>query len=62
MRHANIRTTMDYYANVDDAAMEAVLGPGRNSLCNSMTDPHTEAAKPRGANPSLDSINSPSVN
>jgi integrase len=35
MRHANIRTTMDYYANVDDAAMETVLGPGRNSLRNS---------------------------
>jgi integrase len=27
MRHANIKTTMDYYVNVDDAAMEAVLGP-----------------------------------
>jgi integrase len=35
MRHASIRTTMDYYANVDDAAMEAVLGPRRNSSRNS---------------------------
>jgi integrase len=26
MRHATIRTTMAYYANVDDAVMEAVLG------------------------------------
>jgi hypothetical protein len=26
MRHANISTTMTYYANVDDAAMEAVRG------------------------------------
>jgi integrase len=26
MRHANISTTMTYYANVDEAAMEAVLG------------------------------------
>src|SRR5262245_4968655 len=26
MRHASISTTMSYYANVDDAAMEAVLG------------------------------------
>lgn len=34
MRHSNIRTTMDYYANVDDAVMEAVLGPGRNSSRN----------------------------
>jgi hypothetical protein len=31
MRHANIRTTVDYYANVDDAAMQAVLGVGRNN-------------------------------
>jgi hypothetical protein len=29
MRHANITTTMTYYANVDDAAMEAVLGGRR---------------------------------
>jgi integrase len=27
MRHRNIKTTMDFYANVDDAVMEAVLGP-----------------------------------
>jgi integrase len=35
MRHASIRTTMDYYANVDDAAMEAVLGAKRNRSRNS---------------------------
>jgi integrase len=35
MRHASIKTTMDYYANVDDAAIEAVLGSRRNSLRNS---------------------------
>jgi integrase len=35
MRHSNIRITMDYYANVDDAVMEAVLGSRRNSSCNS---------------------------
>jgi integrase len=34
MRHASIKTTMDYYANVDEAAMEAVLGPKRNRLRN----------------------------
>jgi integrase len=34
MRHASIRTTIDFYANVDDAAMEAVLGTKRNSLRN----------------------------
>jgi integrase len=32
MRHSNIRITMDYYANVDDAAMEAVRGAGRTTL------------------------------
>jgi integrase len=26
MRHSSIKTTMDYYANVDDAAVRAVLG------------------------------------
>jgi integrase len=35
MRHASIKTTMDYYANVDDAAMAAVLGGKRNSRRNS---------------------------
>jgi integrase len=34
MRHSNIAITMDYYANVDDAVMEAVLGPQRNSSRN----------------------------
>jgi Phage integrase family len=35
MRHANIRTTMEYYANIDEAAEEAVLGPRRNRTRNS---------------------------
>jgi integrase len=35
MRHRNIKTTMDYYANVDDAVMAAVLGAERNTLRNS---------------------------
>jgi integrase len=34
MRHASIKTTMDYYANVDDAVEEAVLGPQRNTSRN----------------------------
>jgi integrase len=34
MRHADIKTTMAYYANVDDAVEEAVLGPKRNRLRN----------------------------
>jgi integrase len=34
MRHANLKTTMDYYANVDDAVVEAVMGAQRNSSRN----------------------------
>src|SRR5262249_12315444 len=34
MRHSNIKTTMDYYANIDAAVEEAVLGK--------RTDPSTE--------------------
>jgi integrase len=38
MRHAKIDTTMNFYANVDDAVEEAILGPkcnkGRNSRAN----------------------------
>src|SRR5262249_37821966 len=34
MRHSDIKITMDYYANVDTAVEEAVLGPKRNTLRN----------------------------
>jgi integrase len=34
MRHKNITTTMDYFANIDAAVEEAVLGPQRNSSRN----------------------------
>jgi integrase len=34
MRHSNIAITMDYYANVDAAVEEAVLGNQRNSSRN----------------------------
>jgi integrase len=45
MRHSNIRITMDYYANVDDAATEAILSRPRNSLRNGQTEKaDTEAA------------------
>jgi integrase len=40
MRHSNIRVTMDYYANIDDAAMEAVLGRRHNSPHNSCPTGH----------------------
>jgi integrase len=35
MRHSDIKITMKYYANVDDAVEAAVLGDQRNSLRNS---------------------------
>jgi integrase len=35
MRHHDIKMTMDYYANVDDAVEEAVLGVKRNGSRNS---------------------------
>jgi integrase len=44
MRHSDIKITMDYYANVDDAVMEAVLGPRPNGLPNDRAD----AAEPAG--------------
>ena len=34
MRHANITMTMKYYANIDEAVEEAVLGPKRNGSRN----------------------------
>jgi hypothetical protein len=34
MRHSNISVTMDYYANVDDAALDAIVGPRPNGLPN----------------------------
>jgi integrase len=45
MRHSSIKVTMDYYANVDDAAMEAVLGPQRNRLRNTLTPAVEEPAR-----------------
>jgi hypothetical protein len=35
MRHASIKTTMDSYANIDEAVEEAILGPERNRKRNS---------------------------
>jgi hypothetical protein len=35
MRHAHISTTLDYYANLDAAVEEAVLGFRRNTRRNS---------------------------
>jgi integrase len=60
MRHANIRTTMDYYANVDDAVEEAVLGPQRNTSRNNSPTPASAATSESDANPSTPTTNSPS--
>lgn len=61
MRHANIKTTMEYYANVDDAVMDAVLGE-----CNSPrnTDEKHIADSANTIDASLfdNSPNSPSAN
>jgi hypothetical protein len=43
MRHANIKTTMEYYANIDAAVEEAVLGSQRNRLRNT-ADPDPSGA------------------
>jgi hypothetical protein len=34
MRHSNIKITMNYYANVDDAVEESVFGPKCNTSRN----------------------------
>lgn len=47
MRHSNIAVTMSYYANVDAAVEEAVLGPSRNDSRN--TGAVTPAGEDAGA-------------
>src|SRR5262249_26249130 len=49
MRHSNIKTTMDFYANINDAVEEAVLGAKRNTTRNTPSDaseciPNTNSA------------------
>jgi integrase len=53
MRHANIKTTMDYYANVDDA-VEAAVKSKRNSLCNRPPEAGGRDAEEVDANPCRD--------
>jgi len=57
MRHSNIAITMDYYANVDDAVMEAVLGPQRNGSRNTRQVEDVSEARDEDAtsNPSIGS-------
>jgi integrase len=54
MRHSNIRVTMDYYANVDEAAEEAILGPKRNTSRNSPPAEMEKEESPSEANPCED--------
>jgi integrase len=61
MRHANIKTTMDYYANVDAAVEEAVLGPQRNSLRNNSTSPDSAGEPVSDTSHYGASANSPST-
>jgi integrase len=49
MRHSNISTTMQFYANVDAAVEEAILGPRRNTLCNT-EQPAESLPAPTAAN------------
>jgi integrase len=54
MRHANIKTTMDFYANVDAAVEEAVFGAQRNTSRNR---PAADAKDPSPAATPADSPN-----
>jgi integrase len=51
MRHASIKTTMDYYANIDAAVEEAILGPSRNTSRNTRPEGQETSGTPLGVNP-----------
>ena len=51
MRHGDIKTTMAYYANVDAAAEEAILGPQRNDSRNTQGKSVQEGGGRGGAKP-----------
>jgi integrase len=55
MRHRNIKTTMDFYANVDDAVEEAVLGPKCNRKRNTPAEATPRNDSPNAVNPSTSS-------
>jgi integrase len=59
MRHANIQTTMDYYANVDDAVEAAVRqrGASRNDSRNNAAAATPESAPEADATPCPDGTN-----
>jgi integrase len=54
MRHADIKTTLAYYSNVDEAAKDAILGPGRNRMRNTRTLERPEVEAERDGTPCPD--------
>jgi integrase len=51
MRHSNIATTMRFYANIDAAVEEAILGPRRNTSRSSTMPAPSGAMVPEEVNP-----------
>jgi integrase len=68
MRHSDIKMTMTYYANIDEAVERAVLGPQggqHNNLHNTAplpnpSDPENAGASPEGGKPSKGAGQNPS--
>jgi hypothetical protein len=54
MRNADIKTMMDFYANVDEAVEAAVLGPQRNTSRNTRAFPAVPEGEGIDANRSGD--------
>jgi integrase len=61
MRHANIKTTLDYYANIDNAVEQAVLGDQRNTSRNNEPAAAPVPSQPSDASPCNDTTNSSSA-
>ena len=51
MRHSDLRITMDYYANIDAAVEEAVLGPQRVSSRVTADSAHADPGVTRDVTP-----------
>jgi integrase len=62
MRHANIKTTMDYYANIDAAVEQAVLDLAGNNFGNSRGRPPSPASQPVGVTTYARPTNAPPAN
>ena len=59
MRHANIKTTLNYYVNIDDAVEAAVLGVQRNTSRNTPSDSVAMPAEADDVTPCHEKSNSP---